>query len=83
MVVASGSGFDTDIFLDITVLEDSVFSNKKLTLSAKGPEKLEKPEVERLELPNLVSLYLFHFSSSGFHTLTIKGEGGTFMYRGF
>lgn len=83
MVLASGSGFDTGIFSEVTVLEDSVFSGKKLVYGSRTPERLGKLEVERRELPNLISVYLFHLSPSRFHTITISGEKETFVYRGF
>jgi len=84
MILASGMGFKTNTFLEITVLDDSIFSAKRLVSSSKNSEKIEKLEVERRELPDLTSLYVFHFpSSQNLHTLTIKSDKETFTYRGF
>lgn len=83
IVLASGMGFNTSTFLEIMVLEDSLFSAKKLISSTKKSEKIEKLEVERKELPDLTSLYFFHFPTEDFHTLTIKSDTETFIYRGF
>lgn len=83
MVLASGLGFDTSTFLDITVLEDTLFSAKKFVLSTKKTEQLEKLDIERLELPDFSALYLFHFPSGSFHTITMRSEKETFVYRGF
>ncbi|MDD5198011.1 MAG: CAP domain-containing protein [Candidatus Gracilibacteria bacterium] len=83
IVLASGLGFNTSTFLEITVLEDSLFSAKKLISSVKTPEKLEKLEIERVELPDLTSTYFFRFSPKNLHTLTIKSDTETFVYRGF
>jgi len=83
MVIASGLSFDTSTFLSITVLDDNLFSAKALVTPTKTPEKLENLDVKRIELPDLTSEYLFHFSSPSFHTLTIKNSKKTVIYRGF
>jgi len=83
MVLASGLSFKTSLFLEITVLDDALFSGKKRIVSEKVPETLEKLSVERMEFPDFTSLYLFRFPSSEFHTITIKDSKETFMYRGF
>ena len=83
MVLASGLGFNTSTFTTITVLDDSLFSAKKLITVATTPEKLQKLNIERIELPDFTSLYLFHFPTQSFHTITIKSAQETFIYRGF
>lgn len=84
MVLASGLSFNTSTFLEITVLEDSLFSGKKVVAPTKAFEKLDKLNIERRELPDLTALYLFHFASSNeLHTLVIKSGNETFLYRGF
>jgi hypothetical protein len=83
MVVASGIGFNTSTFVEITVLDDAIFSGKKRIINTKAPEKIDKLNIERRELPDLTSLYLFHFTSPTFHTLTLTSEQETFIYKGF
>lgn len=83
MVMSSGLGFKTSIFMNITVLDDDLFSAKKFASIAKKPNNIDKLDVERVELPDYTSLYLIHFPDNNFHTLTIKGDTGTFVYRGF
>jgi len=83
MVIASWLSFDTSTFLSITVLDDHLFSAKALVSPTKTPEKLESLDVERVELPDLTSEYLFRFSSPSFHTLTISNSKKTVVYRGF
>lgn len=83
IVLASGLGFNTSVFLEIVVLEDSLFSAKKLISPVKIPGKLEKLEVERVELPDLTATYFFRFSEKNFHILTIKSDTETFVYKGF
>lgn len=83
MVIAAGLGFKTSTFLDITVLEDSLFSAKKLISPIKTPGALDTLDVERIELPDLTSLYLFHFASPELHTLTLTNGKETYIYKGF
>lgn len=83
MVIASGMGFNTSTFTDISVLDDALFSERKRFASTNTPEKIEKLNIERLELPDLTSFYLFHFTSSDFHTITLTSGNTTLVYRGF
>lgn len=83
MVLSSGLGFKTSISLDITVLDDNLFSVKKRGTAVKDPARLDRLDVERVELPDFTSVYLFRFSDKDFHTLTIKSGSETFAYRGF
>lgn len=83
MVITSGLGFETNTFVDITVLDDALFSAKKLVVSPKQVATLKTLDVERKELPNGVSLYLFHFSENSFHTLTLESQNTSLVYRGF
>lgn len=83
IVISSGLGFNTSIFSTITVLDDTIFSAKKLIASTKKVESLETIKTERIELPDLSSIYLFQIPSSDFHTLTLQSGTETFVYRGF
>jgi len=83
MVITSGLGFETNTFIEITVLDDALFSAKKLIVSPKQVATLKTLDVERKELPNGASLYLFHFPENSFHTLTIKSQNTSFTYKGF
>jgi hypothetical protein len=83
MVLTSGLGFETNTFVEITVLDDAIFSEKKLITSTKIPQQIEKLDMERKELSSGVSFYIFHFAPEYFHTFTIKNEAKTFVYKGF
>ncbi len=52
MVITSGLGFETNTFVEITVLDDALFSAKKLIVSPKQVATLKALDVERKELPN-------------------------------
>lgn len=82
-MLASGLGFNTRTFLNLTVLDDSVFSGKKFLAGQKNAPLLDTLKVERVELPDFTSLYIFRFPSSDFHTITLKSGQDTLVYRGF
>lgn len=83
MVMTSGLGFETNTFVEITVLDDALFSAKKLILPPQTVLPLSSLEIERKELPNGVATYLFHFPENSFHTVILKSQNTTLEYKGF
>lgn len=84
LVIASGMGFSsTSLIMDIFVLDDTVFEGKKYSPAPSDIALLDSLDTERVELPNLVSIYLFHFGTKDFHTLTLTSGDKTLIYRGF
>ncbi len=83
LILASGLGFKTSTFLEINVLKDVVFAAKKYTSPRDIPKQIEKLDIERIELPDFTAFYIIHMPSSDFHTLTIRTDTETFVYRGF
>lgn len=83
LVLASGSSFDGPTWLSIYVLDDAVFSAKVLSPETGDSGLLESIETERIELSPSESVYLMHFPTADFHTVTIKNDSDSVVYRGF
>lgn len=65
------------------MLDDALFSAKKLIAPETLPKQIEKLDVERVEYTDLTAFYVFHLPASDFHTITIQGDTESFVYGGF
>lgn len=68
--------------MDIVVLDDSLFSNKKFSAKSTMSE-LPSLDIERLESSDHQGFYMIRFPSSDFYTITFSQGNNKKMYRGF
>lgn len=71
IVVASGLGFKTNVFAQITVLNTDTFAGKKLFASSETFPKIDTLDIERIEFSDLKALYRIRFPTQDFYTLSI------------
>lgn len=74
LVVASGLGFKTNVFAQITVLNADTFAGKKLFISSETFPKIDTLNIERIEFSDLKAIYRVNFPTQDFYTLSI-GNG--------
>lgn len=74
IVVASGLGFKTNVFAQITVLVPDTFTGKKLFSSSEIFSKIDTLNIERIEFSDLKAIYRVNFPTQDFYTLSI-GNG--------
>ena len=83
LVVSSGLGFETNTFIDITVLDPTLFSGKKLFSFENPPALLDSLDTERIEFSDLKAIYLVHFPTNDLYTLSITQDNNSASYSGF